>query len=231
MSRLLIALLGALSLWGCASSAGLDGNSSAVTVASELPTPTAADMGIQLSEYRLGPTDKIAITVFEAPELTREGQLDSAGNILMPLIGTVEAGGRTPAEVAALVTDKLKGRYIKEPQVAVNVLEARAHTVTVDGAVTQPGIYPVSGQMTLQRAIALARGLNDVADTDKVVIFRSVQGTQMAAMFDLGAIRSGRITDPAIYGNDIVVVGESGTRRFLKDVGKVPILGQFMPLL
>ena len=176
--------------------------------------------------------DEIAVTVFDAPELAREGAVDAAGNFSMPLVGSVQAGGKTPQELADAIGASLRGRYIKNPQVAVNIKEAKARTVTIDGAVQQPGVYPVVGKMTLQQAVATARGANEAADIDKVIVFRTVSGKKMAAMFNLRDIRSGRYPDPEIYGNDIVVVGENAARRFFRDAAmSFPLLARFVPVL
>ena len=226
----LLAALALLFLAGCASTPGLDPNSQVVTVRSDLPEPTARDMGRNLVAYRLGPTDVIRVAVLNASELDREGQVDGSGMFLLPLVGSVQAGGLTPEQLSAVVAEKLRGRYIKDPQVSVSLIEARSNTVTVDGAVQEPGVYPVVGEMTLQRAIATARGLSNVANPDRVVVFRTVDGEKMAAMFDLTAVRSGKIQDPRIFGNDIVVVGEDGVRRFLTQFGGVPVLSQFVPI-
>ncbi|WP_265562425.1 polysaccharide biosynthesis/export family protein [Sphingomicrobium arenosum] len=229
LKQVMVAALAAM-VAACSSTPGLDSSSQVVRVADTLPLPDATEQNAGIVEYRLGPTDEIEIAVFNAPEMARKGQIDAAGNFLLPLIGSVQAGGKTPVELAALIADELRGRYIRDPQVSVNVIEARAHTVTVDGAVTKPGIYPISGPMTLQRAIATAAGLNKIADPDKVIIFRTIEGQKMAAMFDLNEIRSGRVEDPQVFGNDIVIVGESGVRRFLTEASGAPILSRFIPI-
>lgn len=226
---LAIALSGAT--LACASNATLDERSQAVTMASELPAPDERAAIDGLAEYRIGPMDVIEVSVFEAEQLGREGTVDAGGKFLLPLIGTVDANGLTTSEMAAEVADRLRGRFVKDPQVVVNVKEARARTMTIEGAVTQPGIYPVIGNMSLQRAIATARGVSELADTDKIILFRTIDGQRMAAAFDLDDIRSGRVADPTVYGNDVIVVGQSGMRRFLKDTQMtVPILARFVPV-
>lgn len=231
LTRILwVGALGA-ALGACAGGASLDSRSTAVTVASDLPAPDETELGMEMTEYRIGPTDVIAVSVFNADELETEGMVDAGGNFLLPLIGTVRAGGKTPSELSNAIADELRGRFIKDPQVVVNVKEARARTVTVDGAVMQPGIYPVVGKMSLQQAIATARGVNDLADTDTVILFRTVDGQRMAALYDLDDIRSGRIVDPQVYGRDVVVVGQSATRRFMKDTQMAaPIFARFLPV-
>ncbi len=204
----------------------------AVRVAQNLPAPDTTVTATDFSSYRIGPSDEIAVSVFESPELAREGAVDAAGNFSMPLVGSVSAGGKTPQELADAIEDQLRGRYLKNPQVSVNIKQARARSVTVDGAVRQPGVYPVVGRMTLQQAVATARGVDESANINKVVLFRTVNGQKMAAMFNLRDIRSGRYADPEVYGNDIVVVGESSARRFFKDATmSFPLLARFVPVL
>ncbi|MEG3153839.1 polysaccharide biosynthesis/export family protein [Sphingomonas sp. RB1R13] len=205
----------------------LGAGSSAVSVAKALPPPDAPIMLSDFTSYRLGPLDVVSIEVFGAPTLTREGEVDAAGNLAVPLVGTVAAGGKTPKEVATLIANGLRGRYVNDPQVTVNIKKAVSQTVTIDGSVREPGIYPVVRRMTLQQAIASAKGADDLANLDNVAIFRTVGGEKMAALFSLKAIRAGRMPDPQIYANDIVVVGENATRRLLKDINNIPILGSF----
>ncbi|WP_260482620.1 polysaccharide biosynthesis/export family protein [Sphingomicrobium flavum] len=221
-----------VSLGACAGHGGLDSNSSAVTVADRLPPPDVESMTRNFADYRMGVNDEIEVQVFGVEEMTRRGTIDSAGYFAMPLAGSVLAGGKTPAELATLVEDRLRGRYLKDPKVSVNIVEARANTVTVDGAVRQPGIYPIVGTLTLQQAVAMARGADETANLGKIVVFRRSGGQQMAAMFDLKDIREGKYEDPVIFASDIVVVGESATRRFLKDLRTtIPTVGQFTPIL
>lgn len=230
-SSAIVALVSVVAVAGCTSSARLDERSNAVQVASDLPAPDTNRPTLDLQTYRLGPNDQVAVSVFGAPELDREATIDAAGNFSMPLTGVVPAAGKTSEELAAAITEKLQGRYLKNPRVAVNIKQAAPRMVTIDGAVRQPGVYPVTGAMTLQRAVATARGADDAANIQNVIVFRTVNGRRMAAMFNLKDIRSGRYPDPQIYADDIVVVGESAARKFMKDVMSFPILAQFLPLL
>lgn len=220
------------SLAACAGHGGLDSGSTAVTVADSLPPPDAEALSRNFADYRIGANDEIEVQVFGVEEMTRRGTVDSAGYFAMPLAGSVLAGGKTPEQLSSLIEDRLRGRYLKDPQVSVNIVEARANTVTVDGSVRQPGIYPIVGTLTLQQAVAMARGADETADLSKIVVFRRAGGQQMAAMFDLKDIREGKYEDPVIFASDIVVVGESATRRFLRDLRTtIPTVGQFTPVL
>ena len=210
----------------------LDENSSAVRVSSALPPPDQTGMAVDLANYQIGPLDVIRVEVFGAPELTREAEVDGAGNFSLPLAGPVIAAGRTPAELSAIIAEQLRARYLKNPQVSVNIIKAQSKMFTVDGAVRQPGNYPLAGKITLQQAIATARGADEAANLNNVVIFRTVSNQKAAALYSLKDIRAGRLEDPQIYGNDIIVVGESAARRFQRDFGSMfPMLGQFVPVL
>jgi polysaccharide export outer membrane protein len=231
-SILVLAITFAAAVGGCASNPTLGQGSSAVRVAQALPPPDQTGMGIDLSNYRIGPLDVIRVEVFGAPELTREAEVDAAGNFSVPLAGAVQAAGRTPAELSGAISTALQGRYLKNPQVSVNIVKAKAKTFTVDGAVKAPGNYPIVGKMTLQQALATAQGADQIANLNNVVIFRTVNSQKTAALFSVKDIRAGRLEDPQIYGNDIVIVGESAGRRFFRDFGNMfPILGTFVPVL
>lgn len=183
-----------------------------------LPEPTEGDLFKTRRVYRVGPYDSISIEVFGAPELSRELQADASGRISMPLVGVVEAGGKTTTEIATEVERRLSGSFVKNPQVTVNLKQTQSQVITVDGEVQQPGLYPVIGQMTLIRAIATAKGTTEDARQDDVVVFRTVAGQKMAAVYNLRAIRAGRYSDPEVFANDVIVVGEDGTRRLFRDV-------------
>lgn len=233
--RAVLAVTSSALLVACSTSGGkarLDERSTAVVVADSLPDPDTRSRNVDFSQYRIGPADKIKVAVFGADELEREGFVDAAGNFSLPLVGSVVAGGKTPDELSRDIATRLQGRYLKNPQVTVNVLEAVSQTFTVDGAVREPGVYPIVGRVTLQQAIARAKGADEFANVSNVVVFRTVSNRKMAALFNLKDIRSGRLEDPDIFGNDIVVVGENATKRFFRDVtGAFPILGAFIPVL
>ncbi|MBA3668750.1 MAG: polysaccharide export protein [Sphingomonas sp.] len=173
------------------------------------------------------------MSVFGVPEIDRTAIVDAAGSFSMPLAGPLNAAGKTPDAFAREIEEKLRGGYLKNPRVAVNIKQAtNQQMVTVDGEVTQPGLYPVAGKMTLQQAVATAKGSTDTANIRNVIVFRTADGKKMAAMFDLKAIRSGRTPDPQIYGNDIVVVGENTIQKFLKNAPWLALssLGRFIPV-
>jgi polysaccharide biosynthesis/export protein len=220
MRKILISFGFAACVAGCAgtpppqSSAQL----TVLTDSQELPAPVRGDLTAADRPALIGPLDTIAVDVFNVPELSREMQVDASGRIAMPLIGTIDARGKTGGELADEIEGALRGRYVRNPQVTINIKSSVSQVVTVDGEVKDPGLYPVTNQMTLMRVIASARGLSEFAKAEQVVILRTVDDRRMAGLYDLGAIRRGAYADPAIYANDVVMVGDSPTRRLFRDV-------------
>lgn len=211
----------ALSLAGCASHAPSLGGDPQLKVlpTNVMPVPTREDAVIEDRPYYIGAFDKLTISVFGVEELSKvEIQTDGAGRLSFPLVGIVDASGKTPAEVEAIIAQRLRVAYIRNPHVTVNLRETVSQTVTVDGDVTQPGIYPIVGPMTLLRAVATAKGTNEFAKLEDVVVFRTVKGQKYAALYNLKAIREGVYADPDIYANDLVTVGDSRARHVFKDV-------------
>jgi len=189
-----------------------------VVASSTLPEPTVGDTLVATRSYLIGPQDVLIVDVFGVEEMTdREIAVDGAGRISIPLAGSIAAAGNTPEELAALITARLRENYMRDPLVSVNVKEAVSQFVTVDGQVMQPGNYPVLSDMTLMRAVASAKGLGEFAQQDDVVVLRTVSGQRYAGVYNIAAIRRGNYPDPAVYANDVVIVGDSVQLRRIKD--------------
>lgn len=170
-------------------------------------------------DYRIGATDLLKVTVFQVPDLSfDELRVDASGLIEMPLIGSVVAAGLTPSELSQELRDRLSERYLQNPRVTVTVSEAASQKVTIDGAVTKPGVYEMRGRTTLLQAIAMAEGPTRIADLESVAIFRRVNDQRMVAVFDLRAIRNGEADDPVVRGDDVVVVDTSRLNAVMRDV-------------
>ena len=184
------------------------------------------------TDYRLGPTDLVTVTVFRAPELTGDYRVDESGNINLPLIGQTSVQGMTTTQAADALRQSLSARYYVDPNVTVAVREGTSQRITVDGSVQAPGIYPIPGRTTLMQAVAMARGTTPDANLHRVVVFRQIQGQRMAAAFDLSSIRSAEMEDPVVFASDIIIVDGSQTRQTLRDViSVVPVLALFRPFV
>ena len=183
-----------------------------------LPPPVRSDLLAGTRPYLIGPFDKLSIDVFGIEDLKREVQIDASGRLSFPLIGVVEAAGLTPDELSAVIERRLTGRYVRNPEVTVNLEETVSQVITVDGQVGKAGLYPVIGRMTLMRAVATAGGTSEFAKLSDVVIFRTVNGQQLAGLYNLKAIRRGNYEDPEVFANDVIIVGDSQARRIFKDI-------------
>lgn len=217
-SKLLCVLLASQSLLACTSTLppaapGITRLNSVV-----LPAPTRGDLVSDTDSYVLGAYDEIRIDVFGIAALSNQTfQIDTSGRIAFPLVGTIEAAGKTPAEIADLIQVRLRSAYVRDPRVTVNPTKIVSQIVTIEGEVKEPGLYPVFNRMTLLKAIASAKGTTEFSKLDDVVIFRTVEGKSYAALYNLRAIRNGAYEDPRIYSGDIVMVGESRGRRLFRD--------------
>jgi polysaccharide export outer membrane protein len=186
-------------------------------MARELPQPDPLALSTVQPEYRLAPGDVLMVKVFQIDDLERQVRIDNDGKISLPLIGTVPAAGLGVAELERQVADRYRNGYLQDPQISVFVQEANGRRVTVTGAVDEPGIYPLVGaNLTLQQALAQAKGVSSVASRGNVIVFRTVQGQKMVARFDLADIEHGRAPDPEIYGGDVIVVYRSDAKLLLR---------------
>jgi polysaccharide export outer membrane protein len=91
-------------------------------------------------------------------------------------------------------------------------------------------MFTVKGPTTLLQAVAMARGTTEDANPSRVIVFRTIGGEKVAGAFDLKAIRRAQAADPAIYGNDIVIVDGSRARQMYRDLmSTIPLLGILRP--
>ena len=181
------------------------------------------------SEYDIGVGDKLSVRVFQVEDLSfDELVVDTSGNINLPLIGAVRGSGRTAGEMSADIAGRLAAQYLRNPQVTVTVTEAANQKITIDGAVTKPGVYEMRGSTSLLQAVAMAEGPTRVADLTKVAVFRSIDGRRSVALFDLAAIRQGRASDPQVLGDDVIVVDTSRLNSALREaLAAVPAFAAF----
>jgi polysaccharide export outer membrane protein len=178
----ILCLLAALALSGCARQSGpvaamqprsdLDslaygrpyGSGPRVAVAyAAAPMPAAYDVA-----YRLDAGDKLRVVVYGQDGLTNTYAIDAGGAITMPLIGSVPARGRTPAELASAITARLRSGYIRDPSVAVEIESYRPFFIL--GEVAAPGQYPYVPNMSVESAVAIAGGFSPRARRDRVTL-------------------------------------------------------------
>lgn len=184
-------------------------------------------------EYRINPADSLTITVFREPDLkVDEAPVESGGGLVLPLIGRVQAVGRTTSELATAIEAELRKNGLRRPRVSVIVASTKSQNVVVDGAVQQAGVYELQGATTLLQSIAMAKGASRTADLDRVAVFRTIDGQRNGALFDVTAIREGRAPDPILRSGDYVIVGSSAIKtRYYDLLSVLPAFGLFVPLL
>ena len=217
----------ALAVTGCADTRG-----GSIPYDRPLAAPDEQSFKVLPENYKIAPMDTLTIKVFKADDLSGDYSVDLAGHISLPLVGQVEAANLTTAQLDDKLKDLLGQKYFEHPDVSVAIKESTAHVVTVDGAVTQSGQFPVAGSTTLLQAIALAHGTTPDANARRVAVFRTIDGQRMAAAFDLTSIRRGEAKDPPIYPGDIVVVDGSKIKEAEKQIfAAVPLIYAFRPLV
>jgi polysaccharide export outer membrane protein len=120
--------------------------------------------------YILGAGDKISIKVFGQDDLSIESLLGNSGSVNYPFLGDVKLSGLSIKQVELFITKGLKGDYLINPNVYVQVIEYRPFYI--HGEVKKPGGYPYQPGMTINQAVALAGGLTERADKDKISLYK-----------------------------------------------------------
>lgn len=181
------------------------------------PQPLDSLTGVG-SDYRIGSNDLLEFDVFGVPDMKRTVRVNSTGLVSLPLIGAVPLAGLTAQQAEALLAKRYEEKYLQNPQVSLFIKEFTTQRVTIEGAVLKPGIYPVTGQITLLRALALAGGYAQYADQETIMLYRmGPSGKQVTQSFDLEKIRAGEVADPAVVSDDVIVVKRDSRRTTLRD--------------
>jgi polysaccharide export outer membrane protein len=192
--------------------------------------PDAEGQPVASASQPIGALDTVAVSVFQVESLSGEYKVDAAGRIDYPLLGSVQAQGRTTQELRQQLAAALSQKYLQSPNVQVAIKDRAEQTITVDGSVRNPGQFIVKGPTTLLQAVAMAKGTTEDANPSRVVVFRTIRGERMAGAFDLQDIRRAKAQDPVIYGNDIVIVDGSRARQVYRDLlSSLPLLSILRP--
>ena len=141
-----------------------------ITLSILLMLPIISVTAVEQELYILGPGDKIAIKVFGEEDLTIETLLGNSGKINYPFLGEISVAGLTIKQVEQIIENGLAPDYLVKPNVYAQVLEYRPFYI--HGEVKQPGGYPYHPGMTINQAVALAGGLTERADEDKISLFK-----------------------------------------------------------
>jgi polysaccharide export outer membrane protein len=158
--------------------------------------------------FVIGNDDVLAISVWKEPDLTKSIPVRSDGKISLPLVGEMEAAGRTPLQLERDITEKLKS-FITAPEVSVIVQQVNSRKYNVLGEVTKPGSYPLTRATTVMDAIAAAGGFRDFAKKTGVYVLRKgVNGQESRLKFNYKDFIKGKDSSQNIRlePNDTVIV-------------------------
>jgi polysaccharide export outer membrane protein len=178
------------------------------------PLPPAATQAVDTDaksvavsrDYTVGAGDVLDISVWKEEELAKEVLVRPDGGITFPLVGDIQAGGKTVAQINAEIVKGLSG-YLSEPAVSVAVKFANQKFYVV-GKVNKPGEFPSPARIDVMQALAMAGGLTPFADDDDIRIIRREGGRLVSYPFDYDAVADGDGLDQNILlrGGDVVVV-------------------------
>ena len=168
----------------------------------------------------IGPVDVLEISVFKVPELSKSVQVADDGTINLPLLGDVPAAGMTAQQLERDLAAKLGAQYLQNPQVKVIISQNKSQHVTIQGAIKNPGVYPLKGKTTLLELVATAGGFLDISNST-VLVLRNREGKRSGTKFDVGDIQKGQAEDPTMQSDDVVVAGTSAIKKAFNTVLKV----------
>jgi polysaccharide export outer membrane protein len=158
--------------------------------------------------YLIGSSDVLAITVWKEPEISKSVPVRPDGKISLPLVGELQAAGRTPLQLEQDIASKLK-TYITNPDVNVIVQQINSEKFNILGRVARPGSFPLAGATTVLDAIAIAGGFQDFAKQKGVYILRqNPGGSQTRIPFNYKDVVKGKHPEQNIklQSGDTVVV-------------------------
>lgn len=170
-----------------------------------LATMNSAD--INSHEYIIGPEDVLEINVWKNADLSRKVVVRPDGMITLPLIGEIQAGGRTAGKLRDLISTKLE-RYKETPEVTVTVAEINSYYIYILGEVRNPGKFQVRSYTTVLQAVALAGGFTEWADKNDMVILRKTSnGEQKIRVRYKDVLRSKKSKpDELLHPGDTLIV-------------------------
>ena len=172
------------------------------------PAPAVSEVsGVDATSYRAGPEDMLDISVWHEDALKKEALVRPDGGISFPLIGEVQAAGKTVLEIRDEIARRLD-KYIPEPVVSVTILKVGSQRVYVIGKVNKPGDFPVGRHVDVLQALSMAGGLTPFADANDIRVMRREGDRQVVLPFEYGRVVRGQKLDQNIqlHGGDVVVV-------------------------
>jgi polysaccharide biosynthesis/export protein len=182
-------------------------NVSAGSAAVSSSAATAPEAAPSASGYEIGPEDLLEINVWKEDGLKKEVLVRPDGGISFPLIGEVQAGGKTPRALQEEIAQRLS-RFIPRAAVSVAVLKTASYKVYVIGRVNKPGEFTVGRRVDVLQALSMAGGLTPFAKAGEITVLRKVNGRDARYRFDYNEVQRGvdlRQNIPLRSGDTVVV--------------------------
>jgi len=185
-------LIMSLGLWGQSES---EPTAPAASAPASQPTQTVDASSVTKphdDSFVIGNDDMLAINVWKEPDISRSIPVRSDGKISLPLVGEVQATGRTPLKLEQDIAAKLKN-YIAEPEVTVIIQQINSQKFNILGQVSRPGSYPINNSATVLDAIAVAGGFRDFAKQKSIYVLRqNADGSQARMPFNYKEVVKGK---------------------------------------
>jgi len=186
----------------------LHGQSAAAPSAPNPPAQPASANRAHDASFVIGNDDVLAISVCKEPELSKSVPVRSDGKISLPLVGEIQATGRTPLQLEQELSTKLQS-FVNSPEVTVIVEEIHSKKFNIVGEVAKPGSYSIAQAATVMDAIAMAGGFRDFAKKTGVYILRKApDGSQTKIGFNYKDFIKGKNPDQNVKlePNDTIIV-------------------------
>ena len=161
-----------------------------------------------MREDRIGIDDTFDVRVYGEAELTGTFRVATDGSVDYPLAGRIAVAGLRTGDVQQLLVQRLKDRYLKDPQVVVTIKDRNSQKISVLGQVSKPGQVAYYPNMTIVDAIANAGGFTGIAAKNSVNLRREVAGKIQNTIFPVADISEGRSPNVMVLPGDVLVVDE-----------------------
>jgi polysaccharide export outer membrane protein len=171
------------------------------------PAPPAPGPSISPEQYKIGPEDMLAVSVWKNDAMSRVVPVRPDGMISLPLLDDVQAAGLTPMQLRDVIITKLSD-YMPAPEVSVIVNDVRSFKVSVMGEVAKPARYELKSVTTVLDVLAQAGGFNQFANRSRIVILRPNGKAMTRIPFNYNKVIGSGGEDENFYlqPNDIVLV-------------------------
>jgi polysaccharide export outer membrane protein len=179
-----------------------------LTACGQPPRRTSNSGDLAAPEDRVGIDDTFDVRVYGETELTGTFRVATDGSVDYPLAGRIQVAGLRTGQIQRLLVDRLKDKYLKDPQVVVTIKDRNSQKISVLGQVAKPGQVVYYPNMTIVDAIASAGGFTGIAAKNSVSLRREVAGKIESHTYPVADISEGRSPNVMVVPGDVLVVDE-----------------------